>query len=566
MEKKGLGLLDTLPAEVLDLILDRLGSEADSSLVLDCFGILNAVPVHNRIYEQIRSRFHLESYVSEERQRDTGVLRLLSSGVQDNEKELSNHENIIWAVDLETWDRQQFQVDLTMLRDKCSKDHKGRLNLLFQVYEGVTFDTEKFHEVLKDILFEIGTVYNIESIIFDAEGSKLVCDKSFFGVLDFEFLELIEKSNTSDFKVNKILIPLVTEMHMNYMTLDSFFYYLLTRFKGYQRDKSILLKNFLSNFKFFLPNLVDLHFVNHQMDSTLVESCNFIDLSSLVLRKCRDNKIKIEQMFKLHSMANWKLPKIKTFTGHRFKFDEIAATGSPERLVVSLRENLKMLHDCAMNDTQDGVSYFRVNLIPEGVIKSKIVNWVPTEISSNVFSKVEHYTTPIICVKCSTLEELELKLLRFEKSSTIEIQGLYLPKLKTLTLSNKPRITNKPVISYRNDSFSLESEKKPLCGYTANLEVTRRRMLTTSNRYNKAHNTSFDNVTFAENPSQITDMNPIAFTSWNELPNCERLAFRSEDSTNYIFNIQNLQEFLPKLDLAGSFPTFVSEKQKFIVV
>lgn len=559
--------MDTLPAEVLDLILDRLGADeyGDSLAVLDCFSILNAVPVSNRVYEQLRSRFHLESYVDAARQRETGILRLLTDGEQNNEKELSNHENIVWVVDLESWDRSRFQEDLAALRKKCSRDHEGNLNLLFQVYDGVKFDAEKFHEVLKDVLFEIGTTFTIDSIIFDAQGEKLVCDKSFFGVLDFEFLELIEKPNSSDFKVNRILVPLVTQLHMNYMTLDSFFYYILTRFKGYQRDKSILLKNFLANFKFFLPNVVDMQFVNQQMDGTLVESCNFIDLSSLVLRKCRDNRINIAQMFKLHSMVNWKLPCIKTFTGHRFKFDEIATTGSPERLVVSLRENLKMLHDCAMNDTQDGVSYFRVNLIPEGVVKSKIVNWVPTEISSNVFSKVEQFTTPIICVRCTSLEELELKLLRFEKSSTIELQGLYFPNLKKLVLSNKPRITNKPVISYRNDSFSLESEK-PLHGYTANLAVTRRRMLTTSNRYNKAHNTSFDNVTFAENPSQITDMNPIAFTSWNELPNCRKLAFRSEDSTNYIFNIQNLQDHLPQLDLQESFPTFVNEKQKFIVV
>lgn len=566
MEKTHLELFD-IP-EVVDLILDQLGEGADSLGILECLGILNAVPAHNRVYSQIRERFHLESYVDEARLQDTGVLRLLTQGAeaQDNEKELSNRESIVWAIELETWSRSQFQVDLTKLRDKCSKDHAGKLNLLFQVYDDVKFDVAKFHEVLKDIFFEIGSVFSIESIIFDAQGSKLVCDKSFFGILDFDFLELIEKSDSADFKVNKILIPLVTQLYMNYMTLDSFFYYILTRFKGYQRNKSILLKNFLSNFKFFLPNLVDLQFVNQQMDNTMTESCNFIDLSSLVLRKCKDNKINIAQMFKMHSMVNWVLPSIKTFTGHRFKFDEIATTGSPERLVVSLRENLKMLHDCAMNDTQDGVSYFRVNLIPEGVVKSKIVNWVPTEISSNVFSKVEHYTTPIICVRCTSLEVLELKLLRFEKSSTIEVQGLYFPNLKKLTLSNKPRITNKPVISYRNDSFSLESEKKPLQGYTANLAVTRRRMLTTSNRYNKAHNTSFDNVTFAENPSQITDMNPIAFTSWNELPNCEKLAFRSEDSTNYIFNIQNLQEYLPKLDLYESFPTFVSEKQKFIVV
>lgn len=558
-------MLETLPLEVLDLILDRLGLDeyGDSLAILDCFSIMDAVPRDTTLYSQIRSRFHLLSYVDDP---STRILNLLS-GYQDNEKEL-NHENLIVAVDLDNWDIETVKIDLEELLHRCSEEHSMALHLLFPLTStDKAYDVAKFYSVIKSVLSEIASskLFNFESIIFDSISNKLVCDKNMFGILSYEFLETIESAHSDTFDISKVMLPLVTTLQVNYMTLDTFFYNILTKYKGYQRSKSKLVKNFLANFKFYMPNVVNLQFFKTN-GCEQIETCNFIDVSSLILKKCKENKINVVQMFKIHSLANWKLPNIRKFTGHRFKFDEIATAGSPERLVVSLRENLKLLHDCAMSDTQDGVSYFRVNLIPEGVKKTKIINWVPTEISSNVFSKVEQYTTPIMCVRCESLEELELKLLRFEKSSTIEIQGLYFPNLKKLVLSNKPRITSRPVISHRNDSFSLESERKPAHGYTANLEVTRRRMLTTSNRYNKAHNTAYSNVTFAENPSQITDMNPIAFTSWNELPSCEFLGFVSEDSTNYIFNIQNLKEVLPILNLKNSFPTFVDEKQKFIVV
>ena len=163
----------------------------------------------------------------------------------------------------------------------------------------------------------------------------------------------------------------------------------------------------------------------------------------------------------------------------------------------------------------DGTCYFRVKLIPEGVEKTQIINWIPYASSFNdeTAKQKHHLKRPMICLKNNSLKSLTIKIIRIEKCSSIRIQGFYLPKLNELFVNNT------------------------LCDATQHQK------------------------------EESNDMSCIEFTSWNELPQCEKLGFAPlEDDSNYVLNIINLQNHLPNLNLRESFPTFFDERQKFVVV
>lgn len=170
----------------------------------------------------------------------------------------------------------------------------------------------------------------------------------------------------------------------------------------------------------------------------------------------------------------------------------------------------------AISETNDGTCYFRVKLIPEGVEKTQIINWIPYASSfvDDTANQRHRLRRPMICLKNNSLKSLTVKIIRIEKCSSTDIQGFYLPNLRELFINNS------------------------ICE-------------TTTQQQRQATN----------------DTSCIEFTSWNELPQCGKLGFAQlKNDSNYVLNISNLQDHLPNLNLRESFPTFFDERQKFIVV
>ncbi|EJS42541.1 bop2p [Saccharomyces arboricola H-6] len=408
---------------------------------------------------------------------------------------------------------------------------------------------EKLHtaNIVSDI--DINTLY------VDFRDSNIYSDQHFFGIFDPNIFQLINKDYRNFFSKSnqegkgrppvckKVCFPFVETLNLDYMALDSFFNSILrnltTRIKKFERnnefdvDKTLnsnstttvatlivksILRQFFNDFHINFPNLTTLNFTKtsaYPNGNEVTSCCNFIDLSSYVLNKCLSENISINFLFQLHSLKNWSVPKIKEFTGHKFKYDETSFSGSPERYIKSLRGNIKILQEMAINETNDGTCYFRVKLIPEGVQKTQIINWIPytSSFSDDNDKQRHHLRRPMICLKNKSLKSLTIKIIRVEKCSSIRIQGFYLPNLKELSINNSV----------------CES---------------------------------------AQQQKQATnDMSSIEFTSWNELPQCRKLGFSQlKNDSNYVLNIGNLQDHLPNLDLQESFPTFFDERQKFVVV
>lgn len=408
---------------------------------------------------------------------------------------------------------------------------------------------EKLHtaNIVADI--DINTLY------LDFLDSNVYSDQNFFGIFDPDIFQLINKDYRNFFSktsekgkgrppvCKKICFPFVETLNLDYMALDSFFnsilHKLTTKIKTFERNNEFdveknlnlnstttvaaliiksILRQFFNNFDINFPNLVTLNFIKistYQNSNEITQCCNFIDLSSYVLNKCLSENISINFLFQLHSLKNWSMPKIKEFTGHKFKYDETTSSGSPERYIKSLRGNIKILQEMAINETNDGTCYFRVKLIPEGVEKTQIINWIPFTSSFGDGTAKQRYDLkrPMICLKNNSLRSLTVKIIRIEKCSSIRIQGFYLPNLKELFINNT------------------------LCD--------------TTQHQKQAPN----------------DMSSIEFTSWNELPQCKKLGFAQlKDHSNYVLNISNLQDHLPNLDLRESFSTFFDVRQKFVVV
>lgn len=410
----------------------------------------------------------------------------------------------------------------------------------------------------------------INNLIFDSMSDKLNLGKKMFGIYDFDFFSFRQNNAADEFpdamndtfrwlrpRIQQISFPGITELQIDYMMIDSFIYDILqtlnqmfphltnitsnsgttTRSTSPQRGSNedlivhgetctnSILRQFFKDVKIYFPDLVSIEFIKFNGQ----ETCNFIDLSTLMLSKFKNARVNLIDLFQIHSLKNWSFPKLQFFTGHRFKFDETTMTGSQERHNSSLIDNLHLLHEMISTETQDATSYFRINLIPEGVKSTKILNWIPFDLDGK----------PFFCLKSKTLNYLELKFLNgFTSLKTISIQGLYLPNLTKLLLNNDKLKSFRPIISDKRNSIVM--------------------------------------INSIETKDEFI---PVEFSYWNDLKKCEKITFTTSTEqcssnlgaescshSNYIFNIKNLKCTLPNLNLKESFSNYYDERQKFIVV
>lgn len=505
-----------LPVEILDLILTRLDHGSPTTLH-DYYHLLKAtdhvLPV---LAAQIRDRVAVYKI---------GGLNGVRSEITNRLMSLENYLNV-----QNTRQFPNYKHFLLLIEDSLENLGNRTLELPDINLEGVQ-TTLVYHVQDADVsLVQLsswlsthlpGLNQQIDHLMVETDTSVLQYSQDLFGILSPDFY------TSSEPLFPCISFPNIDELGLNYMALDSFIYKTFLVTKNVRnnyiqiKDAKSVLRQYLDKVRLSFPELTTMKFVDSRKGFT--ETCNFIDLSSLTLTKFLDERIDIMKLFKIHSLTNWDMPQIRSFSGHRLKFDESPMSGSPERCLLTLKENIRLLQKLAMSQRNDGLSHFNVSLIPHGVQQTKILNWIPIDngtVCPN--TEIEHLTanrSPMIFLSCNSLKKLDLGILKMETSTKLQIQGLYLPNLEELSLTCKsPNVT-----SSRRSSFDGNSDEET--------------------------------------------MTSMLFTSWNDLSRCKQLEFIHSDPGNIttIFSIENLKRNLPNLDMSRSFPTFVDEKQRFVV-
>ena len=636
-----------LPPEIVEQIIAKLDSGSPNFL-LDFLNVLLALDItnaHNRecfrnIIDASRHQIAVVDFTKPEDRFDTPVLSLLRNyfaidltakiqqAAQLKQKVDESAESLLDVIPMVAYVRVVLVVDDSMSQESP----------LFQQFHqlyGTLVDPDTSIDVLycpsvpsgnRAVSCNYGAVSVVEllkqfeelffyfnSLIMEFRQSAILVNRNFFDILNIDFLmespHILRKTYTP--RCRQVSFPSLMELNMAYLTIDSFIYKIL------ENDAKINLGStaaraptrrfvdevfcgFLDGVEFYLPNLKSMKFYNYNNE----ETCNFIDLSTLVIKKFEESQCPLRTLFALHSFVNWKMPNLEYFTGHRFKYDESKMSGSTERLKRSLSDNIKLLHEIAMRETSDATPYFRVSLIPKGVKYSKVINWLPSH-SPNSFRQTRlnldpatrfdasagdeeddyydsnnHYAAPsdlserkknqsyfnkpILCLKNDTLEKLELQLLTLNKNNkSIYIQGLFLPKLKELVIHNYTTITKRPKISDKQNSIVLLSP-------------------TSSNHNRISPVSSTHTVDGISENADMDDIHPIGFSVWNNLTACELIRFSSQQNImsdkiqpldmvdkkqiNFLFKINNLKENLPRLNLARSFDNFIDERQRYIIV
>lgn len=493
---------DFLPVEIWDLVLDKLDDGKSSGIsdsLIDClylFSALNSSNVPVSFQYRLKDRWQLLNCCTH---KDWPEILNCSPSVTVL---ASPHNLVLEGSEFSDGVRPVFVVDENTDVEMLNFEGIKEFNI---IYCG---DSVKIGDFL------LGIAQNcrgsLVSLVVDSEpcvdsGKKL-----------FELLNTDLYSLKWCFDRIVVSFPWAKILECNYMALDTFIYQALNCHE-WLKSGDALFNQFLQRFKLNFPMLEQIRFVTQTAAKN--ETCNFIDLSSLVLNKFKDKKIPLMNLFKIHSLENWNLPRITEFSGHRFKFDETAMTGSPERRTISLRENLTLLREMAIDETIDATPYYRLSLLPKGVKHTRIANWIPSQ------------TTPIMILKSKSLESLSLKILTFENAPATVIQGLFLPSLQCLNLEQmeEQQVTPVPPIDRRD---STQFRNRPA-------------------------------TTQAEPCANA--MSPILFSSWNQLTDLYIIQINMKRN-HYVFDIDNLKKSLPSINLKKSFQTFFDEQQRFIVV
>ncbi|CCD26810.1 Bop2p NDAI_0I02420 [Naumovozyma dairenensis CBS 421] len=690
--------LNTFPPEILQLIFDQIDSYSPQytinlANIIEALNCERTTYLYPNLINDLKNKFFLLNLtkLSKEELLSKELIKLLFNDsnnnfnvetdpqksfiLERNELKLSSNlqeengtKKILYIIDDSILSKEG--EDTQTNNNKIPLFQKP-IDLIYLPKNQINFDSK--NDSIIPILQSLPLGISVNNLIFDFASSSsssstsqnhhdmtVYAGKKLFGLLDFEFFSFrqnnlndrypeffMSNSSTQNSwlhpRINQISFPFIETLLMDYMTIDTFIYNILTNLSEmfpytttnsdnnqflspslysthsnassnhdyyFQEHDNIdsqdhnhhnrnhnesciqsIFKEFLKNVKFYFPDLKSLKFIQKKKsyitNGNYEETCNFIDLSTLMLQKFKSNNIPLIYLFQLHSLKNWYIPKIKHFTGHRFKFNETTMTGSPERYNSKLIENLDFLHSMIATETNDATPYFRINLIPEGVIRTKILNWIPLSINDsyhlNSYGKEPNTTTttnsttennnndnyrdtfqnktlsvnshddlnnnnetisfsnnnkPFFCLKSKSLQVLELKFLNgLTNLKIINIQGLYLSNLQKIILNNDKFKLSKPIISDKRNSIIMINSME------ANNEFI-----------------------------------PIEFSNWNDLTSCTELNFTSSSSSlnkvnqnsntksNLIFCIKNLKENLPNLKFRESFENFFDERQKFIVV
>lgn len=402
---------------------------------------------------------------------------------------------------------------------------------------------------ISDIIIEISRAAhqaNIEPrhLIIDYRRNSLYFQNTkIMGLLDYNLLEKLYE--LPDPIV--ISIPHVNQLKMPSNSFEALINTIISKNDTYNYrgsntqsstagDAGDFLRKSLKGLRFYLPSLENFQFVT----SGSKDTCNTINLSLKRLEEVRSRKIDMQIIFEIHSLVNWDLPRIKVHSGHLLMF-----TRDFQNPVTQLVENLKRLHDL----NPDGR---KVELLPRGVTRSRLINWIPNELSRSVFGNYE-YTAPKLQLFSDTMKSLEVRPLVTQEYSTLVINRLEFPILEELTILSDQMILG----DYQSETIYRKIDEFPSQVKSQNSHV-----LLAAGDMMKWCKIELLNL------SGLNLINPIFFSPSNNLKNCKKIEIltAAERRTNYLFSIENLKQSLPKLSLNDNFPTFRDEGQKVIFV
>ncbi|SCU94361.1 LAFA_0F21374g1_1 [Lachancea sp. 'fantastica'] len=192
------------------------------------------------------------------------------------------------------------------------------------------------------------------------------------------------------------------------------------------------------------PQLEAVSFFKEKADET-DPHLNTIDLYRF-LKSSSD--VTLQKFLNLHSLRNWHLPSIRAFSGHNllwYRENESRATKYADA-----KSLIPMIRDRVRRESPDGLPHVNAQILPEGVINTKVTNWVPLDV--DFVSNMKKNTSPLICLRQPCLKSLELGLLVSKPEGSLTVEGLYLPQLGKLGLSFDTDLVHKSV---RNPMFNI---------------------------------------------------------------------------------------------------------------
>ena len=699
--------LDTLPPELVHQIILKLNVWSDQCCFLDLLNTFIALDLNEgdrvyrlwfcRLIELFRTQIQVVDFVgggSGDSDGDTTTLlsflrkHFVRDGVECMDS-ISNLHKLVLIVD---GDSDDFIDESTVVEQFARCGIRDR-----SIFERVSVDVfvccrgnkppKNIPALLKVFDPHFKTFNNL---ILEFRQPTLTASRDFMGILTKDIFVQIEDTSTTHPvpRFSQLSIPTITELNMDYLTVDSFIDTVLDL--GKTCSIGDYFTAFISKFHFYLPNLQAIRFYNYYRNE---ETCNFIDLSTPTLRKFKDSGTSLRHLFDLHSFTNWIVPSLQIFTGHRFKYDEVqirdrndssnrnsssdSNSDNNNSILQALSDNLCLLHELALRETQGSSPYFKVNLVPgEHVAHTRLLNWLPSE-SPNIFGSkrkksntirgssgsnrsnrsngsnfsnerslsdrqfgqfgqpvsVTPYATalsnnsttrddsgtccfsndiiisyldkPTICFENGSLKSLELKMMSLERDSarTSYIQGLFLKNLEELTLQDCEPVSQQQQLQAQRQEYPSSLSSQAFIVPGGGVKETKEDL----------------------EESEIDDISPIGFSSWNDLPSCEYIHFSSKtgsvitdnnshgklsstslqlsplnttytsagatprerqqyftstrtpfssstsnavatEQVTYLFKIKNLKMVLPKINLRGSFENFIDERQKYIIV
>lgn len=373
--------------------------------------------------------------------------------------------------------------------------------------------------------------------------------RKLLGFLDGDFLENINEYEG----ILSMSVPNVVHLNMSYTMLDEYtasfqsttnspdyYSYSNSSNKYIFKTKQKAIDIYLFKFRILFLDLTEISFVNQL---TSKRCCNSINLSHSRLERFQKGATNLKQIFEIYSLTRWEMPQLAEFPGHKLCFDGVESDGN-------LGENLSLLSNMTAFQKNDSPEYYSVKLFPEVIKKSRLINWVADGFNCRIMCGLKENKVPLLRFELSSLEILELKPLVPRSNLTVIIQGLYLPNLKILSLTN-------------DEALLSESGTQRFYNVTSTHHSTEDATVASETQ----RTTPWSKIEYFTKSNQ-NFIRPIFLSDFNELPNCEKVdvsRFAKKKAMN-LLSMTNLKRIMPKIDLEESFYKELGDERQVVIL